>query len=201
MGRVFREAEQYLTQLGVGSWIEIGTTRNGDDGSTRVIADWAKKQGRQLTTVDVDPAHCKLVKSFDIDNLSVVNSTGEDYLQGCRNRAEIISLLYLDNFDWDWHPDKTEDFVLEQQKRYQTLGLTMTNLNSQATHLAQMITALPVMAHTSIVVCDDTWYEPSWAQFFGKSAAVVPLLLNAGYRIMSTRSHPEYGTILTRGII
>ena len=204
MGRVFLEAEQYLYQLTPGRYVEIGTSRNGDDGSTKIIAEWAKRYSSTggLTTVDVDPVNCDLVQSWGLDNVEVVNKTGEDYLANDFPVVnDQISFLYLDNFDWDWHPDRTEDFVLEQQTRYHSLGLEMTNVNSQRAHLAQMMLALPHMARYSMVVCDDTWYEPSWAQFFGKSAAVVPLLLNAGYRIMSTRSHPEYGTILTRGII
>jgi hypothetical protein len=201
MGRVFLEAEQHLYQLMPGRFVEIGTSRNGDDGSTKIIADWANRYSSNggLTTVDVDPINCALVQSWGLDNVEVVNKTGEAYLANdFPGHIAPISFLYLDNFDWDWHPTRTEEFVKEQQVRYHSLGLEMTNVNSQRAHLAQMMLALPNMARYSMVVCDDTWYESSWAQFFGKSAAVVPLLLNSGYRVISTKAHPDYGTILIR---
>ena len=201
MGRVFLEAEQHLYSLTPGHYIEIGISRNGDDGSTKIIAEWAGRYSSNggLITVDVDPINCALVQSWGLDNVEVVNKTGEAYLANDFPAVnDQISFLYLDNFDWDWHPDRTEEFVKEQQARYQALGLEMTNINSQRAHLAQIMLALPKMARYSMVVCDDTWYEPSWAQFFGKSAAVVPFLLNSGYRILTTRANSDYGTILIR---
>ena len=60
MGRIFERAEPYLDQLGPGRFVEIGTSRNGDDGSTVILAGWAKRYSRSgwLTTVDADPANC-----------------------------------------------------------------------------------------------------------------------------------------------
>lgn len=203
MGQVFRRAEQYLDQLDpeyIGQFVEIGTSRNGDDGSTRTIAEWANRFGKCLWTVDVDINNCNHVIEQNIPNLEVVNQTGEEYLKHFPKHISYISFLYLDNFDWDWHPEKSEDFVLEQQKRYRELGLEMNNVNSQAAHLQQMVYALPAMAERSIVVCDDTWYNKWWGHYTGKSGAVVPLLLNAGYKVLYTEEEPVYGTILGRGI-
>lgn len=200
MGQVFRRAEQYLDQLSVGSFVEIGTSRNGDDGSTKTIAEWAQRVGKQLTTVDMDIDNCNYVIDMNIPNVDVVNQTGEEFLKHFPKHTNYISFLYLDNFDWDWHPDKSESFVLEQQKRYQTLGFEMNNVNSQRAHLSQMVTALPAMAPVSLVVCDDTWFNKWWGHYSGKSGAVVPFLLNNGYEVLYTAEDPEYGTILGRGI-
>jgi hypothetical protein len=199
MGQIFRRAKQYLDQLDPGEFVEIGTSRNGDDGSTRTLADWASGLGTTLVTVDVDPVNCQFVQNMHIPNCTIVNQTGQEYLLQRGHGIRPINFLYLDNFDWDWHPDQTEDFVVEQQARYHELGLEMNNVNSQRAHLAQMILALPHMAKSSLVVCDDTWYNKWWGHYSGKSGAVVPFLLNNGFRVIDTEEDPVYGTILARG--
>ena len=200
MGQTYRKAEQYLDQLTTGAWIEIGTSRNGDDGSTKTIAEWASRYGRHLWTVDMDPVNCEFVRNMNLENVEIIHSTGEQFLKEFPSHISYISFLYLDNFDWDWHPEKSEDFIIEQQQRYKELGATMNNMNSQRAHLAQMTTALPSMAPQSIVICDDTWYNKWWGHFSGKGGAVVPLLLNNGFEVLYTCEDPEYGTILGRGI-
>lgn len=203
MGQIFRRAEQYLDQIApesIGQFVEIGTSRNGDDGSTKIIASWAARYNKDLWTVDIDPFNCDFVWSFGIPNLCVFNESGESFLKQYPKHAGYISFLYLDNFDWDWHPENTESFVIEQQVRYQELGLQMTNINSQRAHLEQMMHALPIMCEQSIVVLDDTWYNKYWGHFSGKGGAVVPLLLANGYTILETEEQPVYGTIMGRGI-
>ena len=203
MGQVYRKAEQYLDQLNpeyMGQFVEIGTSRNGDDGSTKTIASWAARFDKHLWTVDMDINNCNFVIDQNIPNLEVVCQRGEEYLKHFPKHIAYISFLYLDNFDWDWHPERTEDFVVEQQQRYRELGLTMTNVNSQAAHIEQMVLAMPHMAEQSVVICDDTWYNKWWGHFSGKCGAVVPFLLNEGFEILHTEEEPEYGTILGRGI-
>jgi len=200
MGQIFRRAEKYLDQIDSGQWLEIGSSRRGDDGSTRVISEWATARDRYLDTVDVDPKVCAAVQLLDLPRVSVMNQTGEQYLQNFVSSNSVISFLYLDNFDWDWHPENSEDFVLEQQVRYRELGLTMNNINSQRAHLEQMMLAMPNMAEQSIVVLDDTWYNKWWGHYSGKGGAVVPYLLNNGYTVLETEEHPEYGTIMGRNI-
>jgi hypothetical protein len=197
MGRVFEQAQKYLDQIGSAEFVEIGTSRNGDDGSTRILSDWCN----HLITVDIDPVNCKFVCELKLPNVEVVNSKGEDYLRQRIYGMRPISLLYLDNFDWDWHPDRTEAFVFEQQERYTDLGLVMNNVNSQSAHLTQMILALPHMAERCLVVCDDTWFNQWWGHYSGKSGAVVPYLLANGFEVLYTEEEPVYGTILGRGIV
>jgi hypothetical protein len=203
MGQVFRQAEKYLDQFDpdyMGQFVEIGTSRNGDDGSTRTIASWAARFDLHLWTVDIDPINCDHVRSMNIDNVAIVNQSGEQYLREFPKHIAYISFLYLDNFDWDWHPDRSEQFVLDQKKRYLDLGLEMNNVNSQRAHLAQAELALPSLAQKCLVVLDDTWYNKWWGHFSGKGGAVVPFLLNHGFEILHTEEEPEYGTILGRDI-
>lgn len=203
MGQIFRRAERYLDQFNpdnTGWFVEIGTSRNGDDGSTPTIATWAARFGKQLYTVDIDPDNLKFALKFQIPNLKTWLGPGELFFETWSEHLGKISFLYLDNFDWDWHPENTESFVVEQQARYRELGLEMTNLNSQRAHLEQMMLALPNMAKQSIVVLDDTWYNKYWGHFSGKGGAVVPLLLSNGYKILDTEEQPVYGTIMGRDI-
>lgn len=195
MGSIFRRAEQYLDRIDEGVFIEIGSSRDGDDGSTNVIAAWARQRNKQLVTVDFDPAVCTALRGQTLSNVEIVNSNGEDYLRSTKGP---ISFLYLDNFDWDWHPMNTEDFVLEQQARYKQLGRTMTNLTSQMVHLNQAILAMPSMTLRSLIVCDDTWYNEHWGHYSGKSGAAVPYLIGQGYRVLESEEYPTYGTILGR---
>lgn len=196
MGRIFDQARQYLDQIDAGEFVEVGTSRNGDDGSTRILSSWTQ----HLITVDVDPVNCEFVQALNLSNVTVINSTGEQYFRTRVFGMRPISLLYLDNFDWDWHPEQPEDFVREQQERYTELGMHMTNVNSQSAHLTQMILALPHMAKRCLVVCDDTWYNKWWGQYAGKSGAVVPFLLANGFEVLYTEEQPVYGTILGRGV-
>jgi hypothetical protein len=201
MGRIFERAEQYLDKITAnGKWLEIGCGRAGDDGSTQKIAKWAEERDKRLITVDIDPHHTLLVQLLNLPNVDVVNDTGENFLKTFPCHTSYISFLYLDNFDWDWHPEKSEDFVLDQQKRYADLGKVMNNVNSQRAHLAQMMAALPVMAPSCLVVCDDTWFNKWWGHYSGKCGAVIPFLLNNGFEVLETEEQPVYGTIMGRGL-
>lgn len=204
MGQFFLQTEKYLDQLdpaSVGQFIEIGTSRNGDDGSTKVIAKWANRFDQKLYTVDIDYENIDFVTGLNIPNLKTYWGSGESFFKSFPAHLGHISFLYLDNFDWDWHPEKSEQFVIEQQLRYNELGLVMNNVNSQRAHLDQMIAALPYMTDQSLVVLDDTWYNKWWGHYSGKGGAVVPLLLSHGYSILETEEYPEYGTIMGRNIL
>ena len=217
MGQIFRRAEKYLDKIDSGIFVEIGSSRDGDDGSTKVIASWAKQRDCWLITVDFDPRVSEaLKKQFVVtvadaneagrrpDDVDIITATGEEYLTWYDERRsntddkEPISLLYLDNFDWDWHPLNTEAFVIEQQQRYDELGYTMTNLMSQMVHLNQAILAMPSMAERSLIICDDTWFNEHWGHYSGKSGAAIPYLIGQGYRVLESEEYPTYGTILGR---
>ncbi len=204
MGQIYLRSKKYLGQIDsdhIGWFVEVGTSRNGDDGSTRVIAGWAANYNKKLYTIDIDPDNINFVHRLQIPNLHSWLGPGEKFFRNFPDHFEPISFLYLDNFDWDWHPDNPESFVLEQRLRYDELGLEMNNVNSQRAHLEQMIAALPYMAEQSVVVLDDTWYNQWWGHYSGKGGAVVPYLLANGYKVLETEEQPVYGTIMGRGIL
>lgn len=197
MGRVFEQAEQYLDQCDPGEYLEIGTSRQGDDGSTIHIAQWARERELKLITIDMDPYNCEFVRGKNISNVTILNTTGEEYLRTRIYSIRPISFMYLDNFDWDHHPDKTENFVLDQQKRYAALGFTMNNVNCQIAHLMQAELALNHMAPKCIIACDDTPFNKWWGHYSGKCGAAVPYLLGHGFSVLF---QADDGVILGRGI-
>lgn len=205
MGQIFRYAEPYLDSLDsgipgrIGEFVEIGTGRQGDSGSTKVMARWAGRFGKNLYTIDIDPDNCDFARNLKLENVEVVNESGEAWLSKFPYYMTYISVLYLDNFDWDWHPEKPESFVLEQRKRYRQFGLDMTNMNSQRTHLRQAELAVKCLGFRSLVICDDTWYNKWWGHYAGKSGSAVPFLMNHGFEVLYTEEQPVYGTILGRG--
>jgi hypothetical protein len=202
MGRIFEAVLPLLDQIDPGEYVEIGTSRQGDDGSTSIIAEWAGEHNTKLISIDMDPVNCKYAENMNLLNATIINSTGEQYLKQRPYGAVPISFLYLDNFDWDHHPDKTEWFVLDQQKRYAELGFVMNNVNCQAAHIMQMSLALPHMAKKCIVACDDTPFNRWWGHFSGKCGAVVPFLIANGFDVLymdKNETGENTGIILGRG--
>lgn len=203
MGQIFQRAEKYLEQFDpaeIGWFVEIGTSRKGDDGSTKVIAGWANRFNKKLYTVDIDPKNVDFVTKLEIPNVRTWLGSGEKFLDSWPEHLGQISVLYLDNFDWDWHPLNTEPWVQNQIDRYHSLGQIMNNVNCQAAHLQQAITAAKLMASKSLIICDDTWFVPGWGVWCGKSGAAVPYLVSQGYQVLEHEEYPVYGAILGKGI-
>jgi hypothetical protein len=105
-----------------------------------------------------------------------------------------IKVLYLDNFDWDWSTNRQSEMIEQQREWYSSQGITMSNLNSQTSHITQMVNLLPHMS-TQCVVCVDDTYEYNGV-FIGKGGAVVPYLLGKGFALYQAS---DYGVILGRG--
>jgi hypothetical protein len=148
-----------------------------------------------MSTAGALPAH-----------VSLVAAKGEDFLLDWRTNTpdEKISLVYLDNFDWNyWLAVPEESFVPGQRQHYKdVLKVEMLNLNSQLVHLVQAIKLMPLMSANSIIVCDDTWYEPKEGIFIGKCSAAVPFLITQGYQLMHHSGYRNHnsgaGAILGR---
>ena len=195
MGQMFRNTEPYLhlDPLGQDVFVEIGS--DWGEGSTVYFANLAKKNNRQLLTVDVAN------KEFHrLNNVEAITATGSDWAKTFGQYNKEICCLYLDNFDYDWDVIKggTSQMILrvEQQKaEYLARGIVMNNLNCQTEHLAQMLALLPYMSTNSVVVCDDTHKFNDC--YVGKCGAVVPLLHLHGYHIVE---EDATGIILTRNI-
>lgn len=204
MGTYYQNVDQFINQIDPGVWIEIGVDRG--EGSTQFFADLAKTHATRFYAVDYDQDQIDGLRERFVelpDHVRAVQAKGEDFLDNFRNIEPTaqVSLVYLDNFDWDyWVNRKAKSFVPAQKERYlQKMGTEMTNLNSQQAHLKQAIRLMPLMSDNSIIVCDDTWYEPDEGVFIGKCSAAIPYLLSEGYQLLHNEGHRHNsGAILGR---
>jgi hypothetical protein len=222
MGTYYRNIEPFLDQIDSGIWIEIGVDRG--EGSTKYFSDLAKQYATKFYAVDYDSEQIQRITntlaatgnaiiamdgtiSYELgalpDHVAVVQAKGEDFLSNYKiaDSTNKVSLVYLDNFDWNyWVGRQEESFVPAQKQHYlQTMGIEMNNLNSQQTHLLQAIYLMTMMADNSIIVCDDTWYHPEEGVFIGKCSAVIPYLLLNGYQVLHYQGYRQNsGAILGR---
>jgi hypothetical protein len=189
MGIYYKNVEQYLDRVDSGAWVEIGVDRG--EGSTKFFADLAEAMSTEFYGVDADPAQIeRATAALSVDgklpgHVHLSADKGEDFLNKF-DRSKKISLVYLDNFDWNyWLSVPEEPFVPGQRQHYKdVLKVEMLNLNSQLVHLVQAIKLMPLMSANSIIVCDDTWYEPKEGIFIGKCSAAVPFLITQGYQLI-----------------
>lgn len=198
MGAIFRSFEKYADVLVPDTLVlEIGTARQGDDNSTIVISELAQRHGCDFVTVDVDDKH--LQSAIDA-GISTYNMTGERFCKEVLPKLnKKVSMVYLDNFDWDWNPPKEEPWIKEQQELYKTkYGMEMTNVASQVAHVTQTMLLLPYLTDNCAIAFDDTFYMPHLGHYTGKGAAAVPLLLGLGFEIVEEYENPVYGLMLRR---
>jgi hypothetical protein len=215
MGTYYKNVEQFIDRVDRGVWVEIGVDRG--EGSTQWFSDLAKTRATEFYAVDADPdqikrSHESLTRSKNIqidpttgsvihtydplpDHVKLVHAKGEEFLVSLSRTVTNpqISLVYLDNFDWDyWVGGQEESFVPAQKAHYKaTMGAEMTNINSQTTHLAQAMHLMPMMSDNSIIICDDTWYHPKEGIFIGKCSAVIPFLLLHGYQLLHNNGYRQ----------
>jgi len=192
MGTTFNLAKN-LQQIEPDSiFVEIGSNRG--EGSTKFLADLAQKHGTVLHTVDLDKE-----KANAFDHPSIVWHTGK----GSRwtktkyppDIGKKISLLYLDNFDWNYWPTETPDWVYRQIEEYkEKFDIEMNNENSKQEHLAQAMNSLPWLSDSATVLCDDTFQiDGKWD---GKCGLVVPYLQQFGFCVTAAIRYT--GVMLSR---
>jgi hypothetical protein len=219
MGTYYKAVEKYFDKIDSGSWLEIGVDRG--EGSTRFFSDSAGKRGVKFYGVDADPD--QVSRSLDTlrrtgqasigpdgsinqilgdlpAHVSIVHNTGEKFLDefAQQHPTERFSLVYLDNFDWDyWVGGEEESFVPAQKQRYeQIMGVQMNNLNSQIAHFLQAFKLQTMMTEHAIIVCDDTWYHPREGVFIGKCSVAIPLLLLNGYKILESQGYRQNSGVI-----
>jgi len=197
MGDCYKQVKNYVNANHSGIVLEIGSDRY--EGSSAYFAEIAEQLGTQFITLDLDenmprrlaqciPAHLKPITEF-------IHCDGTEWTKTCKHQ---ISVLYLDNFDWNWEPSSSskghwQKRIEEQRTWYQERGITMNNINSQVAHLTQMQNLLPHMTDNCIVCLDDTYLHTD--VYIGKGGAVVPYLLVNGFEILLTQ---DYGVIMGR---
>jgi hypothetical protein len=195
MGAIFRDAEKHIADLGNSIVLEIGSDRY--EGSTEYFSNLAQQHGVAFHSVDiVNDAQRRL------GHLPVHWHTqpGSEWCQTVLPTMGVeVGCVYLDNFDYNWDVKQPpQDWVKERQMFYaQTVGVEMTNQNSQIEHLRQILAIYPYLADSAVVVCDDTYtYNDCW---IGKSGAVVIYLLANGFELVSHIREPkDLGVILKR---
>jgi hypothetical protein len=197
MGQIYKNIHKYVPNLGTdsGSLIEIGASRPGDDQSTQYLHDLAKSININFITCDIN---FQRICELNEQGIPAVCNKGEDFLPTYEPK---ISIAYLDNFDWNWHPMATEDWTLVQIQEYREhYNMEMTNLMSQGAHVHQAVILETKTTDNSIICIDDTWFHSTWDTYQGKGGAAVPYLLAKGYTVLETTNGRDgtYGIILGR---
>ena len=197
MGQIYKNIPQYVPRLGKveGSLVEIGASRPGDNQSTQYLYDLAKSIGTNFITCDIN---VQRIRELNDQDIPAVCNKGEDFLPTYEPK---VSIAYLDNFDWNWHPMATEDWTLVQIQEYrEQYNIEMTNLMSQIAHVHQAVILETKTTTNSIIAMDDTWFDTGWDTYQGKGGAAVPYLIARGYTVLETTNgrNGEYGTILGR---
>jgi len=197
MGQIYKNIHKYVPRLGkiAGNLVEVGASRPGDDQSTQYLNDLAKQLGISFVTCDINRER---VADLNSQGISATCLKGEDFLPMYGPK---ISIAYLDNFDWNWHPMATEDWTLVQIQEYrEQYNIEMTNVYSQAAHVHQAVILETKTTENSIICIDDTWFHSTWDTYQGKGGAAVPYLLAKGYTVLETTNGRDgtYGIILGR---
>lgn len=191
MGTYYKNLTPWVEDIDEGDVIEIGVDRG--EGSTAFFIDIATQKGVNFVGVDAHPEQIEnITKALEQDgklpdNVEIVHEKGEVYLHSILQQGRKFSIVYLDNFDWDYWkgngPD--EGFVPGQRQMYQdVMNVEMSNMNSQLTHLIQAMNISSMLTPRAVVVCDDTWFEPREGIFIGKCSAALPFLLACGFTIV-----------------
>jgi hypothetical protein len=204
MGTYYRNAEQFLDKIDRGVWIEIGTERG--EGSTRFFAGLAKDRATKFYGVDAMADQIeKSTKLLEVDgklpdHVELVHALGEEFLEKLAGEIgeDRVSLVYLDNFDWDyWLGMQEEAFVAGVKQRYvNEMNIEMTNLNSQRAHLLQAMWLNTISADNCLVICDDTWYHPHEGIFTGKCSGAIPFLLTQGFELLHTEGYRQNSGVI-----
>ena len=162
--------------------LEIGSDR--DEGSTKFLNDIAQKVNSKFITVDVVDYARQNLSDSNIE--FVIYDSGSDWCKNYLAQSEYtIKILYLDNFDWIWHPDQTlPEYIKQQIEEYNTRGVEMNNINSVQEHFAQLLHCYPKLNAQSLIVMDDTWLVPEHDVYIGKCGPIVHYLLLLGWRIL-----------------
>lgn len=208
MGTFYKQCESYLDKIDSGIWIEIGTDRG--EGSTDWFAEQSRKRNTDFYTIDADEdqilrATERMAQHPDrYSHVQLLHGKGEIEVKNIMQQRpkDRVSLVYLDNYDWDYWLNRVEEpFVAGVKQRYRdVLKSEMTNINSQCTHLLQALRLVNMLADNSIVICDDTWFDSDDGIFIGKCSAAVPLFMIYGFQVVHHSGYRQNsGVILAKG--
>lgn len=191
MGNTYLCVDQYLDNIDQsGIVLEIGSYRH--EGSTEFFARIANIKNMEFHSVDIDVAYAQR----RVNDQSIVwhQAAGSQWCKTVLpNLNKKISLLYLDNFDYEWDIYEHNDWILQQKQQYRdSFDMEMNNNNCQIEHATQMLLCLPYMSPQSVIVFDDTYqYNDCW---IGKNGPAVVWLQAMGWQL---KLYKDYGVILS----
>ncbi len=176
--------------------LEIGSEHGG--GSTEKLYDYAEKNDIVFFTVDFDSQIINRLPK----NIEGYNCTGQDFLRALFPAMDLkISFVYLDNFDYEFPEIKGKPFVKRQKKRYDILGVKMSNDASEDCHLEQAELCHLYRTNPFYIMMDDTYQRELDSEYEGKGAKVIPWALENGYTITESEKfgcNPWDGYVLLR---
>ena len=191
MGSCYKHVNDYVQDC-TGIVLEIGSDRY--EGSSAYFAELADQYNKDFVTIDLDenmPRRLKqCIPKHLQDRVTFIQCDGTEWTKTC---IRPISILYLDNFDWDWEVGTYSKMIEEQRVWYTERGIEMNNINSQVAHLTQMQNLLPCMTRSCVVCLDDTYIHNG--VYIGKGGAVVPYLLANNFKLELAQ---DYGVIMSR---
>jgi hypothetical protein len=188
LGKLYQQVDAFLPEPAQDhAMVEIGSDRW--EGSTLFFADLAQQQNVCFHSIDLDPDVKRRIHHHHIIYHTM------DGLHWAKNILPHLSLrvsvLYLDNFDYNWDINQWNDHINQQKTWYQTRGLTMDNQSCQVEHMKQLLGAWPYLGPGSVVVLDDTYtLNDCWV---GKGGGCVIYMLSQGWKIQVAE---EFGVIM-----
>lgn len=198
MGTIYKKINDHIVWVNPDTdvFVEIGSERG--EGSTRFFAELAVENNTVVHTVDINPyPQTWLTLHGVVDGIVWHQGHGSSWAKEVfPTLKKQISILYLDNFDYNYNTVTMDQMILDQQQDYlEKFGIAMTNQNCQIEHMKQMISLLPYMHDRSMIICDDTYqYNDCW---IGKCGPVVVFLLANGWTILDNNPESGHGVILT----
>jgi hypothetical protein len=179
--------DEYIDDVAEGSVIvEIGSDRY--EGSTNELDQLAQKYNIKLISVDIFD-HAKNRIGNTTTNTEFVVETGSTWAKSYNGPP--ISVLMLDNFDYNWDVTDTPDWIQNQIKDYRQAGIEMTNFNCQIEHMSQLIHLYPHLTPDATVMFDDTYTRNDcWV---GKCGPGVVFLQAQGWKIIE---HNDYSAVI-----
>jgi len=166
--------------------VEIGSDRY--EGSTNELDNLAKKYNTKLISVDIfDNAKNRIGGSTT--NTEFVIEPGSTWAK--KYNGPPISVLMLDNFDYNWDVNNTADWIQSQIDDYKKVGIDMTNNNCQIEHMSQIINLYSHLTPSATVMFDDTYTRNDcWV---GKCGPAVVFLQAQGWKILE---HNNYSAVI-----
>lgn len=178
--------------------LEIGSERG--EGSTQYIYDFCKQNDLVFFTIDFEDDAFSRAKN--ICGECAYQKKGEDFLNSFewKQMDKNITFAYLDNFDWMWNPNITDDSYTRQISLYSSYDLEMNNGNSQLAHLDQAKLVDTFSSETCYILFDDTFVNSN-GDFDGKGGLAISYLLENNWEIVQRQDDglsPEFGWFLLK---